>query len=217
MWSSTQKILASAAAGSLGLAWYMGSFSPVKMDDSKISSQLFVYKDQIGDYKNKASNLLQVKKDLSDISGKNYTITSVFYDNPLYVKDKSKERSVIGAMIDPAERLRVEQFLSKHPDYHVVETSDINTVSTKFPYRNNLSFSFMGWKGLYNRLCRYSTENKNVKSEERFVVERYPYLSGGEKVVEVMVPYGNNARQLNLSALPTPPKKDKLRHAYFTP
>jgi len=217
MLSSTQKILASAAAGGLGLAWYMGSFNPVQMGDSKLNGQLFVYKDQVGDYKNKLYNLAQVKKDLSDLPGKNYTITSVFYDNPLYIKDKNKERSVIGAMIDPSERTKVDRFLLQHPEYHVVETGDLNTVSTKFPYRNSLSFSLMNWKGLYNRLCKYSTEKKEVKSSDRFIVERYPYLSGGDKIVEVMVPYGKNAALLNLSSLPTPTKKDRLPHAYFTP
>ena len=215
--TSTQKILASIAAGGFAYAYYMGTFRDIQMKDTTLRRQLFVYKDHLGNYKNKDIFLSQVRDDFKELPPNSYTVASVFYDNPLYIKDKNNERSVIGVMADVSQRAAVQQFLMKHPEYHVVETDSMDTVSTQFPYRNMVSFRLMRLKGLYNKLCRFSTEKKDVKSENRFVVERYPFLTGGEKTVDVMIPYGPNSNQLSLSSLLTPTKKDKLHHAYFTP
>jgi len=211
------KLLASAAAGGLGLTWYMGGFGPTEITDTEIGKQLFVYKEHQGDYKNRGAVINTVRKDFSNFPKKSFTYTGIYMDNPNYIKDKNQERAVIGGMFSLGLKNQVEDFLSKHPEYHMVELKKLHASKIEYPYKNNLTYNFMNWMGLYRKLGSYSRDQKKTATEGRYVVERYPFINGGENTVEILIPYGDHSSQLNLSTLPSPTKRDKLHHAYFTP
>ena len=211
------KIGASTTVAGLGMFYYFGGFAPIEIQESGLDKQLFLYKEQTGDYRNKYEFLNNLQDDLKVFDGKNFTYMSVFLDNPRYVKDSNKERSIMGATFDTSQRASLERFVETHPEYNMVQVDDMKAISTKFPYRSQLSFDLMNLKGVYGRLCNYGKDQKKIDPSERYFIERYPSFTSRNNVVEVMIPFGRNSQQLHHSSLPAPAKKEKLSHAYFTP
>ncbi len=209
------KLAASLAAGGLGLTWYMGGFTPTEITDYEIGKQYFVYKDSQGNYANRGAVIDTVRKDFNAFPKKSFVYTSIFMDNPTYIKDKSQERAVIGGMFSLGLKNQLEDFVAKHPEYHMVELKKMNASKIEYPYRNNLTYNFMNWMGLYRKLGSYSRDQKKTPTEGRYIMERYPFINGSEKNVEILIPYGAHASQLNISNLPSPAKREKLQRAYF--
>jgi len=209
------KLAASLAAGGLGLTWYMGGFAPTEITDYEIGKQLFVYKDSRGDYSNRGAVIDTVRKDFTAFPKKSFVYTSIFMDNPYYIKDKNQERAVIGGMFSLGLKSQLEDFIAKHPEYHMVELKKMNASKIEYPYRNNLTYNFMNWMGLYRKLGSYSRDQKKTPTEGRYIMERYPFINGGENTVEILIPYGAHASQLNISNLPSPVRKEKLQQPYF--
>jgi len=207
--SSLFKIAASFAMAGTGAYIYYGGFNNIHVEKSNLKGQVFLYKDledEKGSSKSKIISGLQ--SDLKDLGSKGYTLTSVFFDDARpdqasHFPARGHQRLVVGAMFDPSQREIVKEFMHKHPEYCAVETRDMEVLKTEFPFKNGLSFNIMNLKDIYSKVMRYGGESKVVDNVRGYFVEQYPFANTGKNSIQIMVPFGQNMRQLETSTLPT--------------
>lgn len=189
------KLLGSIAAAGSGLLLYSGAFSNIEIEDKTMENKLFVYKKNTGDYSMLKFIKMQVAMDMKEIS-KDYSFAKLSGDSPSALDHNQSNRPIFGAMISPDKKDKVEQFLHKHPAYSMIELNDMNAISARFPYRGGLGENMMKRRGIFSKLAARAEKNEYGQS----FLEIYPSAKG-EKVIEVLAPYGENAELISFGHL----------------
>jgi len=209
--TSLFKAAASLAAAGAGAYVYYGGLADVKVQKTNLKGQLFLYKD-LDDEKgsSKAKILSTLQSDLQDLKAKGYTLTSVFFDDARpdqasHFPARGHQRLVVGAMLGPEQRLAVKEFMNKHPEYCAVETRDMEVLKAEFPFKDRISFNIANMKNIYSKIMSYGNENRIVDNVTGYFVEQYPFVNSSKRSIQIMVPYGENKRQLETSTLPMAP------------
>lgn len=189
------KILASVAAAGSGLLLYSGAFNKIEVEDKTMDNKLFVYKKNTGDYSMLKFVKMQVEMDMKEIS-KDYSLAKLSGDSPSALESNKPEKLLFGAVFSPEQKDKVEKFLIRHPAYNMIELNDMDAFSAKFPYRSGLGLRMMRRKGIYSQLSKVA-ERSNEYGQS--FLEIYP--SKGEKAIQVLAPYGENADLISFGHL----------------
>jgi hypothetical protein len=211
-----QKILLASIATAGAGYMYFGMHKAIKVDELELNSKLFVYRPFRGDYWDMAPALKKMAQDFQGLDNKQANLAAFYYDNPRNMMDRTAGRAVLGGLFDPTQRATVEDFLRKHEEFKLLETQPVKTLNTEFPYRGNMSFRLSRFKKIRSRLYRYGFKNGRFSNGDRNLVglmEVYPFLNGGERQIQVYVPYGKNAEQFrDLHGMETPQLKNKAQY-----
>ena len=197
--SLTKLIVAGGVAGA-GILLYSGATSKVEINDVAMGDKLFVYKKNNGDYSVLKYVTKQVEMDLKEIAPKGFTLAKISGDSASELEANIEHRPIFGGLFDRSQKEQIERFMMKHPSYNVVELDDLNAVSAKFPYHGSLSKGMMRWKKIYSQISQRAAE-KEFRRSGRYFLELYPFMTGGEKSIEVMMPYGENANLISFGNL----------------
>lgn len=195
------KVLLSLAGAGTGLFIYSGGFQKPEFNEKVIDKKLFVYKKNNGDYSIMKFITKQVTMDLKEIDPKNYTFAKLSGQSSSDLERNYEGRPIFGGLFDISHKSNIDKFLMRHPSYNVVELEDLNALSAKFPHRTGLSSKIMRWKRIYSSLLQHGINSNKINESGPYYMELYPYLSGGEKAVEVVMPYGDNAELLSFAHL----------------
>lgn len=210
------KIAASLGAATSGLFLFYGWVTPVRIQEEKLNSTIFLYRDLGGEKGSSKTRILNhLQSELTDLGSVDYTMASIFYhDSSIDHLDGSRghKRLVVGAMLDPSQAATVQNFLRNHPEYTATETKDMEVVGMKFPYRGSLSFSMLNFRDLYGDMMKFASQKKSVRDDESYFIEQYPFVNGKRNNIEVMVPYGNNMKQLDIGRLQVPLSTGPVHH-----
>jgi len=189
---------------------YYGGLKPLDMKKNSLKGQVFLYKD-LGDEKgtSKFTIIQNLQYDLQELKDYNYTLTSIFFDDakidskPTYPA-RGHQRLVVGAMLDISQKALIKEFINKHKEYHAVITKDMEVLSVKFPYKGEFTFTIMNLRHFYSKIMAFGSSSKLFDKATAYFVEQYPFVNQEKNFVEIMVPFGENMRQLETSTLPIP-------------
>ncbi len=216
--SSLFKVATSLAAAGAGAYIYYGGLTNVKIQKANLKGQVFLYKD-LEDEKgsSKAKIISHLQSDLQDLRAKGYTLTSVFFDDARpdqasHFPARGHQRLVVGAMLAPEQMAAAKEFMNKHPEYCAVETRDMKVLRSEFPYKDRISFNIANMKNIYSKIMGYGNENRIVDNVTGYFVEQYPFANSNKNSIQIMVPYGENKRQLETSTLPMAPYGGPVAH-----
>ena len=198
--SSLYKLLIAGSVAGAGLLLYSGVTHQIEVNDTAMGDKLFVYKKNNGDYSVLKYVTKQVEMDLKEITPKGFTLAKLSGGSPSELEANIEHRPIFGGLFDRSQKEQIERFMMKHPSYNMVELDDLNAVSVKFPYHGSLSKGVMRWKKVYSQVFQRAAEKGDSRSG-RYFLELYPYMTGGEKAVEVMMPYGENANLISFGNL----------------
>ena len=191
---------------------YYGGLNTLDIQTGTLKGQVFLYKD-LGDEKGTSKSIIlkNLQSDLKELEQYKYTLTSVFFDDakidskPHYPA-RGHQRLVVGAMFDPSQKALIKEFISKHQEYHAVITRDMDVLSGKFPYKGPFSLKIINFRNIYSKIMAYGRSQQLVNNATDYFVEQYPFANHNKDYVEIMVPFGENKRQLETSTLPIPLK-----------
>lgn len=214
------KITASLGVAASGLFLFYGYVTPVQIQDQKLKSSIFLYRDLGGEKGSSKTRILNhLQADLSDLGSADYTIASVFYHDSRIDNmeaPKGHQRLIVGAMLDPSQAATVQNFIIDHPEYTATEIKDMDVVGMKFPYRGSLSFSMLNFRDIYGDVMKFASQKKGVRGDDSYFIEQYPFVNGKKNNIEVMMPYGNNMRQLDIGRLQVPLYAGPVSHLMRT-
>ena len=181
----------------------MGFHHSIQVNEITLPPKVLLYKEYTGDYRKIGEAFTTLDKELSQFDVKSYQSFGLYYDNPNLLADFSQSRAIIGILLDPSNRTNAVKFMVDHPNYRVNEYGDINGISAKFLYRNDLSF---GWiiSRVYPALTKYAQDKKLFSSQASIGAFEIYHYKNGEPVVEVIFPYGPGLERLILNKSPVP-------------
>lgn len=184
---------------------YMGFYHQIQIEDISLSPKVLLYKEYVGDYRNIDKAIQIVEKDLTNLSA-TYQEFSMYYDDPLLLNDVTQSRAIIGVLIDVKDRQKAVDFLVNHATYRIYEYSNVKGLSSTFPYRNGLSMAWIIYR-VYPALADYArTRGIFVNGHNIGAMEIYHYKNG-ESTVQIVFPYGAEAKELMLNKSPVPSNK----------
>ncbi|HEY9159983.1 MAG TPA: GyrI-like domain-containing protein [Desulfomonilia bacterium] len=140
-------ILAAIAAGVLS---FYGLFAPVNIQEKEIGPFDFVMESHVGAYKDVGPLIDKMQKDLNDDGIQTSMGVGIYYDDPK-VTAEDKTRSIIGRIIEDADRSKVMEIERK---YKVGELPQTNYLVVEFPFKG-LPSIVIGIYRVYPKIARY--------------------------------------------------------------
>jgi DNA gyrase inhibitor GyrI len=140
-------ILAAIAGGVLS---FYGLFAPVNIQEKEIGPFNFVMESHVGPYKDVGTLIDQMEKNLKDEGIETSMGVGIYYDDPK-VTAEEKTRSIIGRIVEVADRSRMMDIEKKHK---VGELPQTNYLVVEFPLRG-LPSIVIGIYRVYPKLAKY--------------------------------------------------------------
>jgi len=205
------KIIVSSVVSLGGLYLFYGLHKIPQIKTETMDYEIFLYKPFQGDYWSMRTVLADLKKEFSDISTSEFTLGGFYYDNPRNMHDRTHGRVALGGFLYLKNKAIAEEFLTNHPEYASLEMKPMDAIETDFHYSNYLSFKLSRMMKTRSKLYRYGFKNHYFSQGDKSLIgliELYPYLTGQENKIKIILPYGKNTEQFkSLIKLPEPKLK----------
>ena len=182
---------------------YMGFHTKIEIKETTLSPKIILFKEYLGDYRDLNSAMRTLEEELHSLETKNYQQFGMYYDDPNHLENSHQARAIIGVLLDIKERHIAGKFLVDHANYRINENNEVTCLSSTFPYRNELSMSWIISK-VYPAIVEYGkTKGLFVQGNTIGALEIYHYKNN-ERTVEVLFPYGTGIEKLLLNRAPKP-------------
>ena len=201
--------VAGFAAASLGSFLFItGIFVRPKFKDTVINKKIFVYRDNTGDYSRPQLVRLLVEAELKNIDKWDFIPTKLSGDSPSDLESNNEGRPIFGGVFNFSRRGDIEEFVKKHPSYHMVDLDDLQAVSAQLP-QMFLFRSMMSWKKVYSRLAQNASQKDGFKEQNLYFFELYHrhtfprvgFYSNRYPPVQLLIPYGKNSEAISFERL----------------
>ncbi len=183
--------------------FYMGFHQKIEIKDAVLPPKIILYKEYLGDYHKMEDTFKLLQDEITQLETKNIKYFAIFYDAPDLIEDVNQSRAVLGVLLDIRERHLAGKFLVDHADYRISENSELNCLSSTFPYRNMLSMLWVVTQ-VYPAWVEAGVARKlDIKGNVVGSMEIFHYVNG-ESTIEVLFPYGPGVERLFLNRAPEP-------------
>jgi len=134
--------------------FYEGVFYPVTIEEKVVGDYWVVYEGNIGPYEEVGPVMKKIYQNLKTDGIDTKLGFGIYYDDPKKVS-KSKLRSEVGVILGKNYYDKIEDLKAK---YNLKQLKKRNSLLSKFPYRNVLSY-MVGPMKVYPAMEKYSEKN----------------------------------------------------------
>ena len=188
--------------------YYLGVFTALTFQETKLGPLKIFYLEYIGEYRQIGSTFGRVSRDISQ-HFKFARLFGLYYDPPVRVVDPKQTRAIVGVILNSGENpAKEDEFAKAYIQYKKAELPMVEATLTRFPYRNKLTYLLYG--KIYNQFSKYMTMKygRNLEKNAKGGIMEVYYMNKGNSFIEFYWPHGSNSERYHLTSAPKPPYKE---------